>query len=125
MKTDAKKHEEEDKKIKESIDIHNQADQLIYQTEKQLDEFKDKLDESTINNLKNANDSLIEANKGDDLEKIRLCVDELNKIWASATESMYKESSQNSNDTPEDQDSESKDNSEIKDADFEVVDDDK
>ena len=46
MKDDAKKHEEEDAKLKEVIDLHNQADQLIYQTEKQLEEFKDKLDES-------------------------------------------------------------------------------
>ena len=46
MVNDAKKHESEDKEKRELIDIQNQSEQLIYQTEKNLDEYKDKLDES-------------------------------------------------------------------------------
>ena len=123
MKNDAKKHEEEDKTVKETIDLHNQADQLIYQTENQIKEYKDKLDDSTISDLESAKNSLVDSNKNDDIEKIRLSIDELNKIWASATESMYKESSEKGS-SPTNKKDESK-NDEIKAADYEVVDDDK
>jgi len=81
MKDDAKKHEEEDAKLKEVIDLHNQADQLIYQTDKQLDEFKDKLDEETISLLNSAKEKLSESNKGEDVESIKADIEALNKIF--------------------------------------------
>jgi len=124
MKEDAKKHEEEDAKLKEVIDLHNQADQLIYQTDKQLEEFKDKLDEETVTTLNSAKEKLIESNKGEDVEIIKADIEALNKIWSSASEKMYKDSAQSSNEQRQDSDA-STDNSEseIKDADYEVVDD--
>jgi len=123
MKEDAKKHEEEDAKLKEVIDLHNQADQLIYQTDKQLEEFKDKLDEETVNTLNSAKEKLIESNKGEDVEIIKADIEALNKIWSSASEKMYKDSAQSSNEQRQDSNA-STDNSEseIKDADYEVVD---
>ena len=124
MKDDAKKHEEEDAKLKEVIDLHNQADQLIYQTDKQLEEFKDKLDEETVTTLNKAKEKLTESNKGEDVETIKADIETLNKIWSSASEKMYKDSAQSSNEQNQDSDP-STDNSEseIKDADYEVVDD--
>ena len=123
MKEDAKKHEEEDAKLKEVIDLHNQADQLIYQTDKQLEEFKDKLDEETATTLNSAKEKLIESNKGEDIETIKADIEALNKIWSSASEKMYKDSAQPSNEPNQGSDT-STDNSEseIKDADYEVVD---
>ena len=123
MKEDAKKHEEEDAKLKEVIDLHNQADQLIYQTDKQLEEFKDKLDEETISSLNSAKEKLAESNKGEDIETIKADIEALNKIWSSASEKMYKDSAQSSNEQNQGSDT-STDNSEseIKDADYEVVD---
>ena len=123
MKEDAKKHEEEDAKLKEVIDLHNQADQLIYQTDKQLEEFKDKLDEETISSLNSAKEKLAESNKGEDIETIKADIEALNKIWSSASEKMYKDSAQSSNEQNQGSDT-SNDNSEteIKDADYEVVD---
>ena len=123
MKEDAKKHEEEDAKLKEVIDLHNQADQLIYQTDKQLEEFKDKLDEETISSLNSAKEKLAESNKGEDIETIKADIEALNKIWSSASEKMYKDSAQSSNEQNQESDT-STDNSEseIKDADYEVVD---
>ena len=126
MKDDAKKHEEEDSKLKEMVDLHNQADQLIYQTDKQLDEFKDKLDKDTVSKLDDAKNKLDEANKGTDPESIKSEIDTLNKIWASATEKMYQETaSQNPNQNQDESTSSNdkmKEESNIEDADFEVVD---
>ena len=121
MKEDAKKHEEEDNKVKEMVDLHNQADQLIYQTDKQLDEFKDKLDESTILKLNEAKNKLSEANKGTDPESIKTEIESLNKIWASATEKMYQDTSSQSAEPSADNDKKT-DAPDIEDADFEVVD---
>jgi len=122
MKEDAKKNEEEDQKMKESIDLHNQADQLIYQTDKQLDEFKDKLDDEVITQLKDAKEKLGESNKGTDVEKIKNDIELLNKIWASATEKMYQNSaSEESNSNETSSKEPSQEDAEIKDADYEVV----
>ena len=124
MKEDAKKHEEEDAKLKEVIDLHNQADQLIYQTDKQLEEFKEKLDEETISSLNSAKEKLAESNKGEDIDSIKADIEALNKIWSSASEKMYKDSAQSSDEQNQDSGaSTDSSESEIKDADYEVVDD--
>ena len=124
MKEDAKKHESEDAKVKEMIDLHNQADQLVYQTDKQIEEFKEKLDEDTVSNLNSAKEKLAETNKGDDSEAIKADIDSLNKIWSSASEKMYKESSEAASEqTDAESNAGSDTESEIKDADYEVVDD--
>ena len=124
MKEDAKKHESEDAKVKEMIDLHNQADQLVYQTDKQIEEFKEKLDKETVANLNSAKDKLSESNKGDDAESIKADIDSLNKIWSSASEKMYKESSDSASEqTGAEPNVGSDEESEIKDADYEVVDD--
>ena len=124
MKEDAKKHEEEDAKLKEVIDLHNQADQLIYQTDKQLEEFKEKLDEETISSLNSAKEKLAESNKGEDIDSIKADIEALNKIWSSASEKMYKDSAQSSDGQKQDSGASSDSSeSEIKDADYEVVDD--
>ena len=124
MKEDAKKHESEDAKVKEMIDLHNQADQLVYQTDKQIEEFKEKLDEDTVSNLNSAKEKLAETNKGDDSEAIKADIDSLNKIWSSASEKMYKESSEAASEQAGAESNAGSDTeSEIKDADYEVVDD--
>jgi len=124
MKEDAKKHESEDAKVKEMIDLHNQADQLVYQTDKQIEEFKEKLDEDTVSNLNSAKEKLAETNKGDDSEAIKADIDSLNKIWSSASEKMYKESSEEASEQAGAESNAGSDTeSEIKDADYEVVDD--
>ena len=113
--------------MKEAIDLHNQADQLIYQTEKQIDEFKEKLDSETVSKLNDAKDKLSETNKGTDLDSIKADIENLNKIWSSATEKMYQESSENADPATSQEEGASSgaksDDAEIKDADFEVVDD--
>ncbi len=120
MKTDAKEHEKDDQAKKDEIDIRNQADQLIYQTDKQLDEFKDKLDDKTMADINSAKEELENELKTSDVNKIKSAVDNLNKTWSGATESMYKDAAQQPS---PDQENMTKDGKEdVEEADFEVVD---
>ena len=66
---------------------------------------------------------ILSINKGEDIETIKADIEALNKIWSSASEKMYKDSAQSSNEQNQESDT-STDNSEseIKDADYEVVD---
>ena len=73
--------------------------------------------------MNSAKEKLAESNKGEDIETIKADIEALNKIWSSASEKMYKDSVQSSNEQNQGSDT-STDNSEteIKDADYEVVD---
>ena len=71
MRQEAEEHAEEDKKQRELIDLRNQAEQTIYQTEKQLDEHKDKLDEDAVLAISSAKETLETAAKGDDAAAIK------------------------------------------------------
>ena len=68
MKKDAEAHAEEDKKKREVVDLKNQADQLIYSTEKTLKEHGDKVSAGTRSKIENAVNNLKEAVKGDDAD---------------------------------------------------------
>ena len=74
--------------------------------------------------MNRAKEKLTESNKGEDVETIKADIETLNKIWSSASEKMYKDSAQSSNEQNQDSDvSTDNSESEIKDADYEVVDD--
>ncbi len=94
MKEEAKANEAEDQKQKEKIDKMNAADSLIFQTEKQLKEFGDKLPADKKEPIEKALSSLKEAHKSQDLEAIDKATAELNSVWQSASEEMYKASQQ-------------------------------
>ncbi len=92
MKADAKANEEEDKKEKEKIEKLNQADGLIFQTEKQLKEYGDKLPEDKKTGIEEALTQLKEVHKNQDLEGIDKAMEDLNQKWTAASEDMYKAS---------------------------------
>jgi molecular chaperone DnaK len=92
MREEAKIHEEEDKKIREKTDKMNAADSLIFQTEKQLREFGDKLPADKKGPIEEALGKLKEAHKNQDLEAIEKATAGLNAVWQSASEEMYKAS---------------------------------
>ena len=124
-----KKHESEDKEKRELIDMQNQAEQLVYQTEKNLDEYKDKLDESEKKSLEDAVNKLKTAKDGEDVENLRVSLDELNNAWNAVASKMYdsaKEEDANQaaadNSSKKKGKAKKKDDAEIEDADFEVVD---
>lgn len=129
MVQDAEKHAEEDKKKKEEVEAKNNADHMIYQTEKLLKESGDKLqpsDKSEIESKVSALKSAIESNNTDNIKK---STDELQASWSKASETLYKQGQQaggqteqqsQANETTED--TGRKDDS-VVDADYEVVDD--
>jgi len=124
MVGDAKKHEEEDKKKREEVDLKNQADQLIYQTEKNIKEFDDKLTEDDKKQIQEAVENLKKANAGSNINDIRNSTEELNKVWNDVANKMYArtKSEETSQEEPASKKEKTgRDDSEIEDADFEVV----
>ncbi|MBI4152345.1 molecular chaperone DnaK [Candidatus Woesearchaeota archaeon] len=91
MREEAKKNETEDKKKKERIDLENNADALIYQTKKVLDEFKDKVDDATKKKVEESLQKLEDARKNDAVEQIQKKMDELNKVVQEIGTKMYQD----------------------------------
>ena len=127
MVDDAKKHETEDKEKRDEVDVKNQADQLIYQTEKNLKEFEEKLSDDDKKRLEEAVEKLKTASAGSNLEDMKSATEDLNSAWNEIAGKMYESSKQEGagSQEPPEPTGESKkgDDKEIEDADFEVVDD--
>ena len=126
MVNDAKKHETEDKENREMVDLHNQAEQLVYQTEKNIDEFGEKLSDDEIKILTDVVEKLKTANSGSNEDDIQSAMDALNAEWNKLASKMYessKETEQTETGTPSNgEEKKKKEEGEIEDADFEVVD---
>jgi molecular chaperone DnaK len=90
MKAEAKANEESDKKEKEKVEKINQADSLIFQTEKQLKDYGDKIPADKKGVIEGALNKLREAHKSADLVQIDAAMTELNTAWTGASEEMYK-----------------------------------
>jgi len=126
MREEAKLHEEEDKKTKERIDKLNTADSLIFQTEKQLKEFGDKLPEDKKGTIQSALSELKEAHKSQDMAATDQAMTKLNAAWQAASEELYKASqaqgaSQTTQDQGNAQQKDKKGSDEVTDVDFEEV----
>ncbi len=130
MVQDAEKHAEEDKKKKEEVEAKNNADHMIYQTEKLLKENGDKLqpsDKSEIESKMNALKSAVESNNTDSIKR---ATDDLQAAWSKASEALYKQAGAQQQAQP-DAGSQSSSGGEssgrkddgVVDADYEVVDD--
>ncbi len=89
MKAEAAANAEADKKAKERIDKLNAADSLIFQTEKQLKEFGDKLPADKKAPIEAALNKLKEAHKAEDIEAIDKAMAELNTVFQAASQEMY------------------------------------
>ena len=90
MKADAKAHEAEDKLAKEKVDKINEADSMIFQTEKQLKEFGEKVPAEKRAPIDEALTKLKEAHKLQDLVAIDTALAALNTAWTAASEEIYK-----------------------------------
>lgn len=126
MVKDAELHAEEDKQRKELVEVKNQAEQLVYSTEKTLKENEDKISEADKASITAAVESLKKAQETDDKDKIKAGIDELSKAAQKMAEAMYAagqaqagqtDQSQAQDDAPKGDD--------VVDADFEEVDKDK
>ena len=90
MKTEAKAHEAEDKAAREKVEKINQADSLIFQTEKQLKDFGDKIPADKKAPIESALSKLKEAHKAQDIAAIDTALAEMNTAWTAASEEIYK-----------------------------------
>ncbi|MGE5479846.1 MAG: molecular chaperone DnaK [Chloroflexota bacterium] len=128
MKMEAQRHADEDKKRREEIDLRNQADQLVYSTEKQLKDLGEKMNPAGKAKIEEAKDRLAKAIK-DNPADMRPAMDALNQAWSEVSTEMYQGAG--AGQAPGDgasqqgQSSTSDKNAGVEDADFTVVDDDK
>jgi molecular chaperone DnaK len=123
MVKDAEIHAAEDKKKREEVLIRNNADTLVYETEKNLREFGNSLDAGAKSNLDLGINRLKEALKGSDTDEIRSATESLNRTWHEASAKLYQQAGQGpgtSGQTPPPPKDEN-----VVDADYEVVDEDK
>ena len=90
---DAEAHSEEDKKRRETVEIRNQADSLIYGTEKNLQEHGDKIPEEEKTNIQETIDGMKKAMEGDDVEAMKAAMQTLTTASHKLAEEMYKKTS--------------------------------
>ena len=90
MKKEAEANAESDKKAKEQAEIFNNADAMIFQTEKQLSEFGDKLSDDKKKPIEDALAELKKAYETKEVEAITPALDKINEAWKNASEEMYK-----------------------------------
>ncbi len=134
MKDAAKEHADEDKQMRERVEKLNKADQLIFSTKKQLEEYGDKISEGNKTKIQDALSHLEEVHKSENVDDVDSAMEALNKAWSAASTEMYQASEQQqdagSQAEGEGSEQQAKEEGEAKggddavDADFEVVDDD-
>ena len=136
MVKDAETHATEDQQKREEVEVRNQADSLIYETEKNLGEFGDQVDAAIKSNVENAVAELKKTLEGQNTEDIKAKTESLMQVWHQASEELYKQTAEAGGDpsagpeyqsapTDEPQSTSSSADGEVIDADYEVVDDDK
>lgn len=128
MKDEANANAETDKKEREKIDKLNGADALIFQTEKQLKEYGDKVPAEKKAEIESALEELKTAHKSQEISAIDAAMEKLNGIWQSASEEMYKNTqaqgeAQQDAGQPGGESQQGGNDDEVTDVDFEEVDD--
>ncbi|MBQ9841887.1 MAG: molecular chaperone DnaK [Clostridia bacterium] len=86
---EAEQYASEDKARREAVDTRNNADQMVYQSEKTIEEMGDKIDEADKTDLQGKIDALKEALKGEDIEAIKAKQEELTKSFYAVSEKLY------------------------------------
>ena len=90
MRKEAEMNAEADKAAMEKAAKLNEADSMIFQTEKQLAEFGDKLSEGNKSTISTALEELKKAYETKDVDTITPALDKINEAWKNASEEMYK-----------------------------------
>lgn len=134
MVNDAKAHAAEDKKKREVIDLRNRADQMVYQTEKNIADMGDKIDANSKSRLETAAGRVKEAIKADNSDEMKSSLEQLEKVWNEISAEIYKQTasagagaagSSAADQGPAGSSQGGNDGKNVEDADFEVVDDNK
>jgi molecular chaperone DnaK len=137
MVTDAEKHAKEDQEKRDRVETKNSAEQLVYQTEKLIKENGDKIDKDKLGGVESAIGKLKEAISSDDIDRMKSEMEALNTAMQAVSAEMYSKAqaaasedgqagaeSDSSDEDDAKGSSKSKDDGEVIDADFEMVDDD-
>jgi molecular chaperone DnaK len=122
MKRDAEEHAKDDKVKREEIDLLNSADQLVYQTNKGIEDLGDKIDKKSKDEIKVLTDEITKLKEAKDIENLKKSVDLLNQKWAEITQKAANDNPQQASPDNSDKEAKSTKDDNIEDADFEVVD---
>ncbi|MCC7302975.1 MAG: molecular chaperone DnaK [Bacteroidia bacterium] len=128
MKKEAEANADSDKKVREEADKLNAADGLIFQSEKQLKEYGDKISTDKKEAIQKSLSALKDAHKEKDLAKIETAMNELNTAWQAASQEIYQaqqNAQQNTSTTADQNANGEKKDGEVTDVDFEEVKDEK
>lgn len=126
MREDAKSHADDDKKRREEVDKFNTADSLIFSSEKNLADYGEKLPEEKKAKIESALERLKEAHKEHNGDELDSAMQQLNEAWSEASQDLYQaqqEAEAASGGEGEPSDASDDDADEIKDVDYEVVED--
>jgi len=125
MKAEAEANADADKAAKEKVEKINEADGMIFQTEKQLKEFGDKLSDDKKAPIEAALEELKKAFETKEVDTIEPALEKINEAWKEASEEMYKASQDGQDGTPgadgEDTSEQNGEESDVEDVDFEEV----
>ena len=119
---EAERFAEEDKKRKEKIEVHNNADQTIYQLEKTLNELGDKVDAADKSNIEAKIEELKKIKDSDDIEAIKKAMEEANQAFYAVSSKMYQQAGVDPNNMGAQEGAQPQDDN-VVDADFKVHDD--
>ena len=133
MKKEAEAHAEEDKKLREKVELKNRCDARVYETEKLMKEHKDIINDEQKKKLEEAIEKVKEALKADDADAMKAAEEKLTEVWHGVSSDIYAKAREKSSTTGSPAGGEATPETEPKkagkdgvvDADFEVVDEDK
>jgi len=125
MKKEAEANAEADNKAKERVETLNKADSLIFQTEKQLKEFGDKIPADKKQPIEDALAELKKAHEAQDIDTINTTMEKLNTVFQAASQEMYAQQEQPQGDTQSNGADQTAGDEEVTDVDFEEVKEDK
>ena len=121
---EAEQYAAEDAKIKEKVEVRNQADQMVYQAEKTLSEVGDKVPESEKAPIQAGIDKLKETLKGEDTDAIKAATEELTQLFYKMSEKLYQQAPQGDAAAQQPGADAGAQGGQYYDADYKVVDDD-
>ena len=125
MVKDAEVHAEEDKQKREEVETRNRADSLVYETEKNLQEFGDKVDDATKEKVNAGVERVKQALEANNNAEIKSATDDLMQIWHEASAKLYQQAADAEQGTPpDDAPTEDVPEGDVVDAEYEVVDED-
>ena len=125
MVKDAETHAEEDKQKRDEVETRNRADSLVYETEKNLKEFGDKVDDATKEKVNAGVERVKQTLETNNNEEIKSATDDLMQIWHEASAQLYQQTADaEPGATPEDAPTQDSPPEDVVDAEYEVVDED-